>query len=200
MMYPTTFLISAKKGCPRRGMEAGLLYRYFRANGLEPVKQPKDADMHVIFACGGFAQNERRSLRTIELAIKKKKPGSHIVVTGCLDRIDLSRFDTTGLSIIPDSELDCFDSLLRATAKLSEISISQFSGISQFEVAPEIRKEIRKEIRDIEDESPFARFVRKFSSDPVLIEPGLMEDCISSNMAVQAANNPETGRKRLRAV
>lgn len=184
MMYPKTFLISAKKGCPRRGMEAGLLYRYFRANGLESVKQPKDADMHVIFACGSFAQNEQRSLRTIELSIKKKKPGSHIVVTGCLNRIDLSRFDTSGLSIIPDYELDCFDSLLRATAKLSEIP--------QFGIAPEIR--------DIEDESPFARFLRKFSSNPILMEPVFMENCISSNIAVQAANDPETGRKRLRAM
>jgi len=83
-----TFFIHCKKNCPRRVLEASKNYRYFIENGLQPVDNPKNADLIVIHSCGGFNLGEETSILTLKQVLNVKSKSSKVIMTGCLTKIN----------------------------------------------------------------------------------------------------------------
>lgn len=114
-----TFYIYANIRCPRRGLEASRLSKYFVANNLKEASNPKKADLIVIVTCGVFAAIEEASLLTIEKSLKNKS--SRIVITGCLTKIDPNMLNAYDAIVILPEDLGKMDLLIRAKVRYSKI-------------------------------------------------------------------------------
>jgi tRNA A37 methylthiotransferase MiaB len=118
-----TFYISCKKNCPRRVLEASRNYRYFIKNGLQPVDNPKNANLILVHSCGGFKLSEEASILTLEKVLNVKSKSSKVIMTGCLPKINkkaLSPYD--GVLIIPTEDLaTSLDSLIHAKTPYNSI-------------------------------------------------------------------------------
>ena len=80
------YYIYAKKFCPRRSLDATRLHNCLLKNNLQPVSDPRKADVIFVYTCGGFGVYEERSLLTIEKALENKT--AKVIVTGCLPAIN----------------------------------------------------------------------------------------------------------------
>ena len=107
-------------GCSRRPLECGRYYDYFEANGWEYTSSNADADLILVYTCGGFQKTEDQSLYTIERALKEKKDDAKLVVTGCLTKINKSILQG-GYVLLKPEELDAIDTMIDARIKLAEI-------------------------------------------------------------------------------
>ncbi|MEM4733559.1 MAG: radical SAM protein, partial [Candidatus Bathyarchaeia archaeon] len=117
-----TFFIYCKVHCPRRSLDSTRLYRYLLANGLRPVSNPKDADLIIVYTCGGFTTDEEFSLLTVKRALKLKSESADLVITGCLAKINPSLFKTGGkVHLIQKSDLGSLDALINAETPYSTI-------------------------------------------------------------------------------
>ncbi len=110
------FYVCCRKGCPRRSLDAARVFRYLEANGWRATRFASRADLIVIITCGGFQQTEERSLLTIRDVARHARPGSSIVVSGCLTRIDpdaLAGF--SDVTIVEPEEMGRLDDIISAT-------------------------------------------------------------------------------------
>ncbi len=123
------YFIYAKKFCPRRSLDASKLNRYLLENGLQPVSNPRKADLIFVYTCGGFNYDEERSVSTIEQSLKNKS--AKVVVTGCLPRINPKRLDGYKITYITSPEdLGKIDPLVHADFSYSECNgLSVVNGI-----------------------------------------------------------------------
>jgi len=115
--------------CPRRNLEASKLVRYFLANDLNAVDDPKKADLTIIFTCGVFTTDEEHSISTIEKSLKNKN--SKTIITGCLPKIAPQRLKTydNALIIAPEN-LGNLDSLIRAKVPYESVpNVATIDGI-----------------------------------------------------------------------
>ena len=113
------FTIYVSMGCSRRPLECGRYYDYFAANGWEYTSSNPDADLILVYTCGGFQKTEDQSLLTIERALKEKKHAAKLVVTGCLTKINNSVLQGEYVLLKPE-ELDAMDTLIDARIKLAD--------------------------------------------------------------------------------
>ncbi|MHB1340293.1 MAG: radical SAM protein [Coriobacteriia bacterium] len=116
------FYVCCRKGCPRRSLDAAKIFRYLQANGWRATRSPSRADIIVVVTCGGFQGTEDRSLLTIRSAMGKMRPGSTVVLTGCLTRISpdtLARFE--GAIILEPDELESLDGIISARVPFSSM-------------------------------------------------------------------------------
>lgn len=112
-----SFYVYVRTSCPRRSLDASKLYRYFVENNLKPVDDPKNADLIVIYTCGGFNYSEELSILTIENSLKTS---AKVVITGCLPKINPARLRTYGKALLmPTENLGQLDSLIRAKVPYS---------------------------------------------------------------------------------
>ena len=126
---PKSFYVYCDTHCPRRSLEASKTYKYFIANGLRPVANPKKADLIFIQTCGGFTPDEEFSILTIKKSLENKS--AKVVATGCLTKINpetLMNFDN--LLIIPSGEYEILDSLINAKIPYGQIpNVSSIAGV-----------------------------------------------------------------------
>ncbi|HHN63804.1 MAG TPA: radical SAM protein [Nitrospirae bacterium] len=138
MQKPRFFIFNT--GCIRRAMDVIHIQRYLEENDWILTKRLNKAEMIIIATCGVVRLNEISSLKAIALAEKKKKPGSRIVVTGCLPKINKKEIDMLGKFImVPVDELWRLDSIISARIPFSAIespdSIIDNSYITNYLIA-----------------------------------------------------------------
>lgn len=98
------------------------MFRYLEANGWRSTRFSARADIVVVVTCGGFQQTEERSLTTIRDAARHARPGSHIVVSGCLTRIDPDALAAiSDITIIHPEEMSQLDEIISATVPFDSI-------------------------------------------------------------------------------
>ncbi len=114
--------IAFTSGCPRAEMDTSILFRYFRSNGWRIEQAIRRADLVVVSACGVDVHAEGRSFKLLKIADKRRKPGSRLVVLGCLAGINASplreQFDAV---LVPPSRLDALDAIIAASVPLGRI-------------------------------------------------------------------------------
>ena len=125
--------------CPRRRIDASKTYYYLEANGWEPARNISDANLVVIFTCGGFDFTESRSVKTIQKALSSKKKKGKVVVTGCLLKINPDSFTHLAeAEVIPDNELHKLDTLIHASKLYDEFPdancIPGIMGLEDFSI------------------------------------------------------------------
>lgn len=76
-------------GCPKNQVDSELMGGGFGAGGFAPTADPTDADVLVVNTCGFIGPAREASVEAIlELAaIRRERPASRLVVTGCLSQI-----------------------------------------------------------------------------------------------------------------
>ncbi len=118
------FLIGGN--CPRRKLDAQTLYDYFISNNLI-YKNVEEADIIVVYSCGGFNSSEKMSLDTINEMVKNKKKDALVIVTGCLTKINPASI-SGNVSIIPHDNLSKLDTIIDARVKFSSFPDSNLIG------------------------------------------------------------------------
>jgi tRNA A37 methylthiotransferase MiaB len=142
-MSSKKFIIYVSNGCSRRPLECGRYYDYFAANGWQYTPSIGEADLILIYTCGGFQKTEDQSLLTIEHALKKKKKTAELVVTGCLTKINKPLLQEKYATVDPE-DLDVMDTLIEARVKLAEIPpsnmVPHINGLMPLPRAKEFKK------------------------------------------------------------
>ena len=117
-----TVCIAYGNGCSRSRTFAAKLFPYFKANDLAFTQDFKRADLVLVSSCGVNQRAEKKSLRLISIADRKRKRDSRLVITGCLaginEKILVDKFDP--IAIAP-SVPEKFDDVIDAKVKLNEV-------------------------------------------------------------------------------
>ena len=111
-----TFYIASKE-CPRRFLDAGRTYEYLVANGLKPVSE-EEADLIIIYTCGGFNDWETRSIRAAREASEKK---GDVIISGCLNQINPDAFEGIDVTHLRHSEMPKLDKVLGAKVRFRDV-------------------------------------------------------------------------------
>jgi len=82
-------------GCPRAQVDTARVCEYVRANGWSIAQTLEEADVVLVTVCGFNADYERRSLRLLASANRRRRPGSRLIVVGCQAGIDETRLHAT---------------------------------------------------------------------------------------------------------
>jgi tRNA A37 methylthiotransferase MiaB len=115
------YFIYVKRLCPRRSLDASKLHKYLLKNNLQPVSNPREADLIFVYTCGGFNEYEERSVRTIEKSLQNKS--ARVVITGCLPNINPKLLDGyRNTHIIASEETEKLDHLINADFSYSDCS------------------------------------------------------------------------------
>ncbi|MGI9615773.1 MAG: 30S ribosomal protein S12 methylthiotransferase RimO [Acidimicrobiales bacterium] len=71
-------------GCPKNQVDSDKLTGTLHADGLEPADRPEDADVVVVNTCAFIGEARQESIDVILGLDDARKPGSELVVTGCM--------------------------------------------------------------------------------------------------------------------
>ena len=71
-------------GCPKNEVDSEKLIGRLAAGGYEPAQDPGEADLVVVNTCAFIEAAREESIETILELDGLRKPGSRLVVTGCL--------------------------------------------------------------------------------------------------------------------
>jgi ribosomal protein S12 methylthiotransferase len=71
-------------GCPKNRVDSDKLTGTLLADGMEPARAPGDADLVVVNTCAFIEEARQESIDTILALSEERRPGSRLVVTGCL--------------------------------------------------------------------------------------------------------------------
>jgi tRNA A37 methylthiotransferase MiaB len=109
-------------GCPRAEVDNAKLAEYIRANGWDLARRIEDADVVLVTACGFNRVQQVKSLRVLDSACRRRKPGAQVIVVGCLAEIDKDllheRYDVRLVPPVKNAELD---EILGATVPLAQV-------------------------------------------------------------------------------
>jgi tRNA A37 methylthiotransferase MiaB len=125
------------RGCPRAQVDTARYVDYFEANGWTQAASIEEADLVVMMTCGFSADFEEASIQLIEVAERRRKPGSRLIIAGCLAAID------------PERLRDSFDALL----------VSRQDGVTLDEVVA-----ARVPLHDVADPNVLEPYVRRAAS------------------------------------
>jgi len=117
---PPGFHIIVSFGCSRRPLQRGRYHDYLLANGWRPVDSVQEADLILIYTCGGFQETEDRGLATIARVRKVKRKSARLVITGCLLKIHPAALGSDP-DLIPPEKLEALDDIISARVPLAEI-------------------------------------------------------------------------------
>lgn len=84
-------VFAATDGCPENRIDAARMLECFKENGWTVASDYLDADLILFNACAHTEDTEKLSIRIIEEIKRTKKPDAHLVVCGCLSRINEKR-------------------------------------------------------------------------------------------------------------
>lgn len=120
MTQQTYFVIGGH--CPRSKLHIQTIINYFLENGLKPVKKINKADIICIYTCGGFNHTQQASIQTIHTILKKKTKNAHVIVTGCLTKINpesMSNFND--IQVIKLDDLEQLDNIIHSKISFKQI-------------------------------------------------------------------------------
>ncbi len=71
-------------GCPKNQVDSDKLTGSLASGGLSPAPAPEDADVVVVNTCAFIEAARQESIDTILELAERRRPGSRLVVTGCM--------------------------------------------------------------------------------------------------------------------
>ena len=117
-----TVCIAYGNGCSRSRMFAAKLFPYFKANDWAFTQDFKRADLVLVSTCGVNQRAEKKSLRLISIANRKRKRNSRLAIIGCLaginEQVLVEKFDPI---VVAPSAPEKFDDVIDAKVKLNEV-------------------------------------------------------------------------------
>ncbi len=110
-------------GCPRAAVDSARLSEYVRANRWPVANRIEEADVILVTLCGYNADQEERSIHLLDSADRRRKPGSKLVVVGCLAGIAADRLRASyDADLVPPVDGADLDGILGATVPLDAIA------------------------------------------------------------------------------
>src|SRR5438128_3096785 len=80
---PTRYWVETL-GCPKNQVDSDKLVGTLEADGLVAAAMPEDADVVVVNTCAFIEAARQESIDTVLALSESRRPGSRLVVTGCL--------------------------------------------------------------------------------------------------------------------
>jgi tRNA A37 methylthiotransferase MiaB len=118
----STACIAYGDGCPRARVDTALLLDYFRVNGWVVVESIETADLVLVTSCGFDSISEELSFRLLEAADRRRKPGSRLVVVGCLAAMSEERLKRVlDATPIPPRDSGLLDEIIGASVRISDV-------------------------------------------------------------------------------
>lgn len=109
------FYICCRRACPRRSLDSATIHRYLELNGWTSTRRVEDADLLIVYTCGGFETTEERSLCTIRQITDRKKDSAALIVTGCLVKINPNVIKGLGnYNVLEPEQLSRLDEIVQA--------------------------------------------------------------------------------------
>lgn len=118
-----TACIAFANGCPRSRVATAKLYSYFKENDWSLTQDFRKADLILVSTCGFNQRAERKSLRLLSIADRKRKTDSQFVILGCLAGVneDILNEKFRAIVIAPNAS-EKLDDVTNAKVKLSDVS------------------------------------------------------------------------------
>ena len=121
------FVGDVQRSCTGSSYYTTQIFNFLRMNGVEVVKDGRDADYIIIVTCGGNTDNEDLSLKIINDYICKYQYQKNIIVTGCLPRINPSALDVPGLTVIPFWEVEELNRMFGKRIKIQDVKANKLN-------------------------------------------------------------------------
>ncbi len=124
-------------------METAQLEKFLELNGISVVKNPREADVVLVYACGLTEEDAQLSVEIIRDLKSKSREDADFIVWGCLPHIDplLLRKVHKGLSFGRNS-VHILEKFIDAKVKYDEVAVNYL-----FPVDP--RRGKRRKVRDL---------------------------------------------------
>jgi len=117
-----TVCIAFANGCPRARVNAALFGEYFQANGWKTCSDLRRAQLVVVFGCAVNARSEKKTMRLLSAADRRRKPDSTLVIAGCAAGIAKKRLsERFDAFLVPPASNDLLDDLIGAEKKIHTI-------------------------------------------------------------------------------
>jgi tRNA A37 methylthiotransferase MiaB len=102
-------------GCPQNQLDAAHAISYLKANGYSVTGSCEEADMIFVNGCAYRESKEEESTNRIVELNRKRKPGSKVIVSGCLPKIAPGRIKQFApeAEIIPATELSKLEEFVK---------------------------------------------------------------------------------------
>jgi MiaB/RimO family radical SAM methylthiotransferase len=115
-------------GCERRKLDTQRIIDFMAANSHKRVVHIEEAELIILITCGFCAQWEDYSMGRLEKLANKRRPGTTIVVGGCLTAIHPERINVIPDIIqVPTLELEQFNKIIQATIPMNTIPDPNFT-------------------------------------------------------------------------
>jgi tRNA A37 methylthiotransferase MiaB len=109
-------------GCPRVQVDTAQLFEFFRVNGWEICDSIEEADLVVVMSCGFCGQDENWSFELLEAAERRRRPGSRLVIGGCLAGINEQRLrQAFDADLVAPRDAAQLEDIIGATVRLDEV-------------------------------------------------------------------------------
>lgn len=109
-------------GCPRAKVDTAQLFEFFRANGWEICDSIEEADLVVVTSCGFSGHFENRSFELLKAAERRRRPGSRLMITGCLAGINEPRLQHAfDADVVAPGHGAQLEEIIGATVRLDEV-------------------------------------------------------------------------------
>lgn len=114
---------NVQKACIPNRLDEELIKEFFKRNGFVIVKDYVQADIILINTCGYVSQKEDEAIEAIIKFQNEKKPGTKIIVCGCLPDINKKRLKEVfrGETFGPRS-IEKLDRIINAKIKISDVN------------------------------------------------------------------------------
>lgn len=131
---PGTFhFVHSPHPCTELILDNGKIRGYLEAAGMREAAGPGDADIVLVTTCAFNSDYEKAAVADIETVRGKLRPGSRLVVTGCLPKINPELFESLGVTdSISPSELNRIEAIVPSRTGINEIS-AHTASIREYE-------------------------------------------------------------------
>ena len=109
--------------CPRARVDTAQWFEFFRLNGWDLSDSIEEADLVVVMTCGVCGLWENRNFELLEAAQRRRRPGSRLVIAGCLAGINESRLrQAFDADLVAPKDAAQLEDIIGATVRLSEVN------------------------------------------------------------------------------
>jgi len=117
------FISNSAHPCTEIALDANRIRSFYLANGWTETEDPAAADDVIVSTCAYNQQFEDAALADLRARNAQRHPGSRLISTGCLSRINPKAFGEIREALaVPPLDLGAFDALIAARTSIAGIA------------------------------------------------------------------------------
>ncbi|HNV70357.1 MAG TPA: radical SAM protein [Candidatus Ozemobacteraceae bacterium] len=116
------FISNSAHPCTEIALDANRIRLFYLANGWQETVTPGEADDIIVSTCAVNQQYEDAAMQDLQQRQSQRKPGSRLISTGCLSRINPQRISPLpNLLEVPPLELERFNELVPGNHRMQDV-------------------------------------------------------------------------------